>query len=251
MKTKIDIWAKNGGNKDKLWESVKHAERREGVVVCVDNSMKVDGDSKSGAKAMTKASRTRVDRDVTRLNGQLDEVMQAREKLKKEMDVVLWRARLAELATERSEKVDECAWDQRLCFGFEEYNEFGMEVLATYEDNTEKEDGDAMQVDSSGAEEGEWWCRGKKKCERHAGWQKLRAAEISFEKETKEAALQKLTTREREIRKRIEDILDPQARNAPSSAPSKSTSSKTQVNGHAKTSSNGNVAKKGKKKKGY
>src|SRR6267154_564679 len=27
MKTKIDTWAKNGGDKSKLWESVKHAER--------------------------------------------------------------------------------------------------------------------------------------------------------------------------------------------------------------------------------
>jgi COMPASS component SPP1 len=158
MKTNIDTWAKNGGDKNKLWESVKHAERREGVVVCADN-----GGTK---KTMTKASKARVERDVERLNGQLDEVMQEREKMKKELDVVLWRARLVELAADRSDKVDECAWDQRLCFGDEEYAEFGNEVLASYD---EKEDEDAMQVDITGTEEGEWWCRGKKKCERHAG----------------------------------------------------------------------------------
>jgi len=143
--------------------------------------------------------------------------------------------------------VDECAWDQRVCFGEEEYNDFGMEVLATYEDNAEKEEGeDTMHV-----EEGEWWCRGKKKCERHAGWQKLRAAEVSFEKEMKEVVLQKLTTREREIRKRIEDLLDPQAHNMPSSTPLKSANGKPQINGHAKASSNGDLGRKGKKKRGH
>jgi hypothetical protein len=172
MKTKIDAWSDNGGNKSKLWESVKHAERREGVVSCADDVVKMDVDGDE--KPATKTAKTRVERDVERLNGQLDKVMQDREKLKKEMDLVLWRARLVELATERSERVDECAWDQRLCFGVEEYADFGTEVLASYEENTEKEEAkhegdDAMQVDSTGAEEGEWWCRGKKKCERHAG----------------------------------------------------------------------------------
>jgi len=172
MKTKIDAWSDNGGDKSKLWESVKHAERREGVVSCADDVVKmdVDGDEKPAIKI----AKTRIERDVERLNGQLDKVMQDREKLKKEMELVLWRARLVELATERSEKVDECAWDQRLCFGVEEYTDFGMEVLASYEENTEKEEpkherDDAMQVDNTGVEDGVWWCRGKKKCERHAG----------------------------------------------------------------------------------
>ena len=80
-------------------------------------------------------------------------------------------------------------------------------------------------------------------------WQKLRAAEVSFEKEMKEAVLLKLTTREREIRKRIEDLLDPQARTMPSSTPVKPTNGKLQVNGRAKTNPNGEGGRKGKKKK--
>jgi len=48
-------------------------------------------------------------------------------------------------------------------------------------------------------------------------WQKLRTAEVSFDKEMTEGILLKLTTREREIRKRIEDILYPQtSQTAPS-----------------------------------
>ena len=170
IRTRIDAWSNNGGDKSKLWESVKNAEKREGVVSCADDVVKMDvDDDKGDVKAMAKMAKARVEREVERLNGKLDSVMQEREKVKKEMDVVLWRARIVELATERSEKFDQCAWDQRLCFGVEEYSDFGMEVLVSYEENAEKEGVDAMQVDTTGAEEGEWWCRGKKKCERHAG----------------------------------------------------------------------------------
>jgi COMPASS component SPP1 len=64
----------------------------------------------------------------------------------------------------------------------------------------------------------------------------------------KEAGLLKLTTQEREIRKRIEDLLDPQARNLHSPTPMKSSSRKPPVNGHTKRA-NGDIVKKGKKKR--
>lgn len=73
---------------------------------------------------------TRVERDLEKLTGQLDQIMRKRETLKKQMNGVVWRA---ELATEHSEQVNECAWDRRLCFG----------------------DEDAVAVD------GKWWCWGK------------------------------------------------------------------------------------------
>ena len=43
-------------------------------------------------------------------------------------------------------------------------------------------------------------------------WQTVRYKDVCKEREKKEEALAKLTTREREIRKRIEDMLDPQNR---------------------------------------
>lgn len=68
----------------------------------------------------------------------------------------------------------------------------------------------------------------------------------------KETALSKLTTREREIRKRIEDTIDPQssrsANEASAKAPLKSSNVKPSVNGHSKPKVNGEV-KKGKKRK--
>jgi COMPASS component SPP1 len=83
-------------------------------------------------------------------------------------------------------------------------------------------------------------------------WQKLRSAEVLFEKDMKETALSKLTTREREVRKRIEDILDPQssrsANEASAKAPLKSLNTKPSANGHTKPKVNGEV-KKGKKRK--
>jgi hypothetical protein len=139
-------------------------------------------------------------------------VVKEREFMKRDLDTVMWREKVVRLASERAGKVDECGWDQRLCFGEEEWADFGLEVLESYEEERVKvESGDdAMALDAASSTHGEWWCTGKKKCERHAGWQKLRAAEVSFDKETKEGILLKLTTREREIRKCIEDILYPQ-----------------------------------------
>ena len=83
------------------------------------------------------------------------------------MEVVLWREKLLELATARATAAEQCGWDQRLCFGDEDYAEFGPGVLESYEDEEETKAGDAMQVDAP--EEQVWWCQGKKKCDRHSG----------------------------------------------------------------------------------
>ncbi|KAF7970596.1 hypothetical protein HWV62_23609 [Athelia sp. TMB] len=213
MDARIGRWAAAGGARAALWDAVKGAERRTGVT-------RLPG----GAQA-PKAANGGALNGGARLEAQLAGVVREHERLKREMDVVLWRARLVELAAQRAERVPGCAWDQRLCFGDEEYAEYGAGVLASYEGAA----GDAA--------EGEWWCRGKKKCARHAGWQKLRAAEVAFEKEMKEAGLARLTTRERELRKRLEDLAEP-ARALPPLQPT----NRPAANGHAK---------KGKKKRAY
>lgn len=150
MDSRISAWATAGGDRTVLWDSVKGAERREGIAVRTDGT-RVLKSTVSG-------------KDASRLGAQLDVVVREREKLKREMDVVVWRSRLVDLAVARAERVEECAWDQRLCFGDEEYAEYGADVLASY---GEREDADGMQVDE--VEEGEWWCAGKKKCARHSG----------------------------------------------------------------------------------
>lgn len=162
MQTRIDVWAKKGGKKDRLWESVKNAEKREGVVVLADDAakMEVDGDDEC------KKPKGKVEREVERLNILLDQVVKLREEVKKGMEVVVWREKLLELATERAEQVGQCGWDQRLCFGDEEWSDFGAGVLESYEEV--KGEGD-MQVDGAAEEDGEWWCPGKSLCDRHNG----------------------------------------------------------------------------------
>lgn len=216
MEMHISKWESSGGNRDALWEEVKHAEKREGVVVRLDENI---GRTSAGGEVHVNGTREslpevpskcRVEWEIGRLNARLEEVVKQREVVKLEMDMVLWREKLVNLAAQRAAKMDECGWDQRLCFGKEEWTDFGAEVLDSYEEKTEHGN-DTMHVDDTSSSHGEWWCVGKKKCERHAGWQKLRMAEVSFDKETKEGVLVKLTTCEREIRKRIEDILYPRA----------------------------------------
>ncbi|PCH33586.1 hypothetical protein WOLCODRAFT_135204 [Wolfiporia cocos MD-104 SS10] len=264
MQSRIDAWS---GNKELLWESVKDAKKREGVVVRVKSNVdavpKLEGDGHVPAERppldvsleVVKPSQSKVDREVARLNAQLHGVARYRDELKKELEVVLWREKVIKLAAIRADNIDECGWDQRLCFGDEEYIEFGASVLESYEetDSGGRPDSDAVTTDGAQPEDGEWWCKGKKKCDRHAGWQKLRIVEVEFDKETKETALAKLTTQERDIRRQIEDVLDPSAR-ARSAAMKSSGPPLQPLNGEAtsnglpKTKVNGDASKKGKKK---
>ncbi|KZT30423.1 hypothetical protein NEOLEDRAFT_1125965 [Neolentinus lepideus HHB14362 ss-1] len=251
MRRRIDAWAAGGGSTRQLWNNVKSAERREGVVIRVDAADQWKTDPAAFIEAAD--SNVKNDREVERLRRQLDKVMKAREQLKKEMEVVIWRQKLVELASDRADRVDECGWDQRLCFDDGEWAEFGAGVLESYEETLEDaghESESGMQIDGPVAEHGEWWCKGKKKCDRHAGWQKLRIAEADFDKETKEATIAKLTSQERELRKRIEDILEPKGGKLASTLSLKS-STKPAANGHVSAimKSNGDLSKKGKKRK--
>lgn len=162
MQVKIRGWTDQGGQKEKLWDSVKLAEPREGVTVCAENAkIEVDGEA---AAALGK--RNKRERDVEHLKRQLEAVVSERERLKKQMEVVQWRERLMELASRRSEAIDTCGWDQRLCFSDEEMAEAGVGALESYEEKEVVVDvvpEESMQADR------EWWCLGKKKCDRHPG----------------------------------------------------------------------------------
>ncbi|KAJ7361690.1 hypothetical protein DFH08DRAFT_844892 [Mycena albidolilacea] len=255
IKKRIDTFTKNGGKKELLWDSVKDAQKREAVVIIhgaeeqegPDACSKENGDAvPAPVTARVKPqSMGKVEREVANLNAVLDEIVTLREDLQEGMDIVLWRERLLELASERAEQVGQCGWDQRLCFSDDEWADFGAGVIESYEDGA-KESG--MQVDGAPDAE-EWWCAGSEKCERHAGWQMIRGKDIAKEREKKEEALYRLTTREREIRKRIEDIVEPYNLSRcldPGAAPLKSSKL---VNGNAKGKATNGDSKKGKKRK--
>ncbi|KXN89985.1 Set1 complex component spp1 [Leucoagaricus sp. SymC.cos] len=242
MQSRIDAWAKKGGKKEELWESVKNSEKREGIAVCVDDKVKSDLDKK-------KKKQTKMDREMDRLQGLLNQVVKVREEIKTSMEIVVWRERLLQLASERAEHIDQCGWDQRLCFGDDEWQDFGAGVLESYDEVKTIKDENGMQVED-GEEEGEWWCPGQKSCKRHVGWQTLRYKDICKEREKKEELLAKMTNRERQLRKRIDDLTDPNGRksNSTSQAPLKSSNTKL-PNGHAKSRGTTETLKKGKKRK--
>lgn len=252
MHMRISLWVENGGNRDRLWETVKSAERREGVVV---SARALEGQSRSPSMTGDQAKLpiippniSKADRELARLRARLETLVQTREALKIEMNVIAWREKVTELAIQHADTIEQCGWDQRLCFGEEEVAEFGASVLESYEENNAQADVDETQ------EEAEWWCTGKKKCDRHSGWQKLRVADVEFDKETKDQALQQLTKLEREIRKRVEDILDPQAhldkaKMLEPSSPRVPLLSSSTLNGQPKHKPNGDQTKKGKKRK--
>jgi COMPASS component SPP1 len=184
MQSRIDTWAKKGGKPDKLWESVKNAEKREGVVVCamenevnghvngdgdgakmeVDSSSNGDAVKPSKPPRIVAPTRTKVERETERLTALLDSVMNLREEIKRGMEVVVWRERLLQLASERADHMGLCGWDQRLCFDDEEWADIGDGVLESYEGL--KEEGGEMDVDAG---DEQWWCPGQKLCDRHAG----------------------------------------------------------------------------------
>lgn len=156
MQSRLDAWVKKGGKKEKLWETVSGAEKREGVVVSTGVG------AIAGKEAMAKIKKDRSDRENKSLDSLLDRIVKLREEIKKGIEVLSWRERLLELAEARADRVDKCGWDQRLCFGDDEWADFGAEVFESYE---EGDGDDAMQVDGAG----EWWCPGPRKCNRHVG----------------------------------------------------------------------------------
>ncbi|KAJ7870161.1 hypothetical protein B0H14DRAFT_2726315, partial [Mycena olivaceomarginata] len=223
MKKRIDTFTEKGGKKELLWDSVKDAQKREAVVIVHEVVPVVEGTEgcmKNTDPVLIMTTRikppamVKVEWELTSLNAKLDQVLTLREDLQAGLKIVFWRARLLELARERAERVGQCGWDQRLCFSADEWAEFGAAVLDSYGEE------DDMQV---GAEN--WWCGESEQCERHAGWQAIRANDITKEKEKEEEALFRQTTRERQIRKRIEDIVEPLNRSCvgPTGAPLKAS----------------------------
>lgn len=197
MQSRIDTWAKKGGKTDKLWETVKDAEKREGVVVCqieeedkmdVDEVTKVDEETTKPAKPKSTTtknkvvppSKTKVAREHERLDALLASLVVKRDDMQRQMEMIACRERLLQLASERAEMVGQCGWDQRLCCDDEELAEMGSGVWESYEESERKRqkeggdvEGDGEQetggMDVDGNEE-QWWCPGKKVCDRHSGF---------------------------------------------------------------------------------
>ena len=182
MESRIDSWAKKGGKTDRLLDGVRGAQKREGVVVRINeadsdtsaneseapnSSGKLKSSSEHTKNGYTKPSKpltSKVQREKERLNQALDQVVRMGNDLKKGLEVLTWREKLLELASERSESAGTCGWDRRLCMGDEEWADRGQGILESYEDRGEAD----MDVDGNEGD-GEWWCEEEAACSRHMG----------------------------------------------------------------------------------
>ena len=79
-------------------------------------------------------------------------------------------------------------------------------------------------------------------------WQKLRQHELDLERDLQDAQLEKLTTQEREIRKKMEGVTELTARKPLTTGPLQPFNGDTATKVASKPQTNG-VTKKGKKRK--
>lgn len=181
MQRRIEGW---GGDQAVLWASVRDTKPREGVAVEVHVVGGANGAFKDGKRPgafghliqenheVRRPTKTKQDRKIARLQAALEKIAPKRDELKKELDMILLRRRILQLATARADEVDECGWDHRLCYDEEDLVEVANSVLESYAAAHILHNGGGGEG-LDGAVEDEWWCRGKKKCQRHAGYVEL------------------------------------------------------------------------------
>ncbi|KDQ16235.1 hypothetical protein BOTBODRAFT_30954 [Botryobasidium botryosum FD-172 SS1] len=189
---RVDAWS---GNINKLAEvpAVKRAKRVEGVVnvSTLHSSMPLSNEDEV---------------QLGRLKEALDKVTRERESRLALIRSLVGRIGLLKHAEKRADgKASDglCGFDIRMCWDEQEWREWfdakGRELIEEAEEN--KVDDERMEEDDS-----EWYCVGKRKCDRHVGWQKLKLTDFELEKSVNERSLELLTTRERDLRRRIEDL---------------------------------------------
>lgn len=159
--------AKEDGEFRGLWVAVKDAGQREGVVVRI-----LDENSDLPRTEIVAPRVSKTTGLLERLEVQIKKISRRRDELKAEKEVVVWRASILDHAARRADRVGYCGWDGRLLWSDVEVLTFGADVIDSYDQATTRSHGDEMAVDGtdeSGNEDREWWCTGKKKCDRHAG----------------------------------------------------------------------------------
>lgn len=222
VRARLDKYNSGGSKAEPLWHAVKASRKIEGATtpalqfardlahaMDIDDHPAVNGITVNG-KSMPRVNghgHAQTVKQLDELRALLAGIATERDAVLRALDYVHARERLIDFAADRSERLGECGWDERLLFSDSEWQRW-----------IEREDADggawllSSSDDSDSAGETGWWCTGKKKCERHGGWQKLRVTEVEAEKYLKNQLLDKLTAREREIRRCIEDLEPPAVR---------------------------------------
>ncbi|KAH7104353.1 hypothetical protein BKA62DRAFT_768095 [Auriculariales sp. MPI-PUGE-AT-0066] len=132
------------------------------------------------------------------LHALLAEIVAQHDTVQRGLALVEARERFIQLAARRSDTRETCGWDERLLMSDAEWEAFVME---------RERDGEDVGDDAEESENS--LCTGRRKCDRHVGWQKLRTAEVEIELSVKVELLNRLATRDREIRRAIEELEPP------------------------------------------
>lgn len=199
----------------RLWRGVKDARKRDAVVVNASQVVHASTQPPPGTKVppqRTDAEKLRA--SLTELAIELESFTQDAHLRSRELQFILARGRLARLAiqwSDKSDNVSRCCFDSRLLLEGVEWEEWvegaGRAVLEGTTDTGSSTrasdyyaksllsdgrvtpsghatgDEEELQLEMDAADSP--WCDGRRKCERHFGWQKLCMAEFELNKGTK------------------------------------------------------------------
>jgi len=187
---RVDAW---GGDADRLLEhpAVANARQPEGhLVIPPDAKHLVDTNED-------------LRRQLDRLQRELKKITHDRERQLSLDSSLQARTDLLQSSTVRIKQKGEasCGFDARLVFDEETWQQWleqgGKDFLY------ERQGGG---LDEDPEDDGKWYCARARKCDRHAGWETFKHNDFLLEARVVKNALGILTARERDLRRRMEDL---------------------------------------------
>ncbi|KAG8686523.1 hypothetical protein FRC08_012471 [Ceratobasidium sp. 394] len=198
---------------DQLWYAAKDARAPEGVVYVHLPGGPIPHPPPAGVNNIGPDATRMVDgrqkadlENLATMGEVLRQSAVRRETLELEIKRLKARLRLLGCAMRRAEKVggERCGFDVRMVMNDEEWAEWlGGDGKWTLEEQVEGEE--QKEADAYGKDQASF-CAGKKRCERHNGWQNLKFADFSGECTAKESQLADVNAKSQETRRKITEL---------------------------------------------
>ncbi|KAG9102017.1 hypothetical protein FRC06_002411 [Ceratobasidium sp. 370] len=184
----LQTWRARGINMDQLWYAAKDARAPEGVVYVHLPGGPIPHPPPAGVNYIGPNATRVIDgrrkadlESLATMGEALEQSAARRETLELDIRRLKARLRLLGCAMRRAEKVggERCGFDARMVMNDEEWEEWlggdGKWTLEEQVEGEEQKDDEAYERDEGS------FCAGKKRCERHYGWQNLKFADFSGE----------------------------------------------------------------------
>ncbi|KAG8722155.1 hypothetical protein FRC09_006733 [Ceratobasidium sp. 395] len=211
--TQLQTLRARGVNMDQLWYAAKDARAPEGVVYVHLPGGPVPHPPPAGVNNIGSDATKMVDgrqkadlEHLAAMNEVLRQSAARRETLETEVKQLKARLRLLGCAMRRAEKAggERCGFDVRMVMNDEEWARWlGGDGKWTLEEQAEGEE--QKDDDAYGKDEGSF-CVGKKRCDRHYGWQNLKFADFSGECAAKESQLADVNTKSQETERKVAEL---------------------------------------------